>query len=166
MKKYDWSEFTKRIAVKAPPKSIYDAWTTQQGLESWFLRLAEFRRKDGTVRAKNDHIQAGDSYKWLWHGYDDSVVENNEVKSANGWDELSFSFSGRCLVTVSIKQEKGETICSVKQQMPMDSEEEQRYYYIECGQGWTFYLANLKSMFEGGTDLRNKNAELQELINA
>jgi len=166
MKNYNWSEFTKRIPVKAPPKTIYDAWSTQQGLESWFLRLAEFRKKDGTVRAKNEHIQTGDTYKWLWFGYDDSVVENNKVVSANGWDELSFTFSGGCLVTVSIKQEKGVTICSVRQQMPMDSEDERRYYFIECGLGWTFYLANLKSIFEGGTDLRNKNAEIQELINA
>jgi hypothetical protein len=32
--------------------------------------------------------------------------------------------------------------------------------------GWTFYLANLKSVLEGGLDLRNKNARLQRLVNA
>ena len=157
MKEYNWKEFIKRVVVKAPPKAIYDAWTTQQGLESWFLRLAEYKKKDGSARVKNDHIQAGDSYKWLWYGYDDNVVENNQVLSANGWDELSFGFSGGCIVTVKIKQEKGETICELKQQMPMDNMKEQQYYFIECGGGWTFYLTNLKSILEGGVDLRNRN---------
>ncbi len=74
MSTYNWKEFTRRIPIKAPAKSIYDAWTTQQGLESWFLRLAQFTRKDGTIRAKNDRIESGDRYKWLWHGYDDEAM--------------------------------------------------------------------------------------------
>ena len=49
--------------------------------------------------------------------------------------------------------------------MQQDNEEEKRYYYIECSLVWTFYLANLKSVFEGGNDLRNKNASIQKLIN-
>ena len=150
----------------APPKAIYDAWTTQQGLESWFLRLAQFTRPNGSMRPKNDHIEAGDKYKWLWFGYDDSQVEANEILVANGWDQLRFSFSGGCIVTVSIKQEGGETICELVQQMPMEDLNEQQYFFIECGKGWTFYLTNLKSILEGGIDLRNKNQAIQQVINA
>ncbi|GEM_PF-4821218 len=29
-----WKQFTKRIPIKASAKAIYDAWTTQQGLET------------------------------------------------------------------------------------------------------------------------------------
>ena len=175
MPDYNWKQFIKRIPVKAPPKAIYDAWATQQGLESWFLRLAQFTKADGTVRSKNSHVEAGDTYKWLWFGYDDSVVEEQKILAANGWDQLQFGFSGGCIVSVSIKQparmtrsdgEEGETICELIQQMPMSDVAEQQYFYIECGKGWTFYLANLKSILEDGPDLRNKNASLRNVINS
>jgi hypothetical protein len=32
---------------------------------------------------------------------------------------------------------------------------------VQCQLGWTFYLANLKSVIEGGVDLRNKNVDLK-----
>ena len=38
--------------------------------------------------------------------------------------------------------------------------------HIGCGEGWTFYLANLKSYLEGGIDLRNKNEKIQGVINS
>lgn len=166
MPAYNWKQFIKRITVKTSPKAIYDAWATQNGLESWFLRLAQFTKADGAIRPKNSHIETGDMYKWLWHGYDDAVAEEAKILSANGWDQLSFGFSGGCIVTVSIKQEDGETICELMQQMPMEDEKEQQHFFIECGNGWTFYLANLKSILEGGNDLRNKNAAIRQVVNA
>src|ERR1041385_2738193 len=101
---YNWKQFTKRITINAPAKSIYTAWTTQQGLETWFLRLAQFTKPDATIRPRNNAIEKGDKYKWLWYGYDDSTAEEGEILSANGWDQLQFSFSGGCIVTVSVKQ--------------------------------------------------------------
>jgi uncharacterized protein YndB with AHSA1/START domain len=163
---YNWKQFTKRIPINASAKAVYTAWTTQQGLESWFLRLAQFTKPDGTIRPKNSSIETGDKYKWLWFGYDDTVVEENEILAANNWDELKFSFSGGCVVTVSIKQDEKETLCVLVQDMPMEAEKQQQHFFIECGKGWTFYMANLKSVLEGGLDLRNKNQNLQEVINA
>lgn len=163
---YNWKQFTRRIPIKAPAKAIYAAWTTQQGLESWFLRLAEFTKPDGTARPKTSPVEKGDKYKWLWFGYDDSAVELKEILAANGWDQLQFSFSGDCIVTVSIKQEQGETICELVQDMPQEDETDQQHFFIECGKGWGFYMANLKSVLEGGLDLRNKNVKLKEVINS
>ena len=163
---HNWKQFTKRIPIKASAKAIYAAWTTQQGLESWFLRFAQFTKADGTPRTKNTHIEAGDKYKWLWFGYDDTAIEQREIILANGWDKLQFSFSGGCIVTVSIKQEDGETICELVQDMPMEDINEQQHFFIDCGNGWGFYMANLKSVLEGGLDLRNKNVNLKQVISA
>ena len=63
MSSYNWKEFTKRIPIRTSAKAVYDAWTTQQGLESWFLRLAQFTKADGSVRPKNNHVEPGDKYK-------------------------------------------------------------------------------------------------------
>jgi len=163
---YNWKIFTKRITIHRAKEIIYRAWATQAGLENWFLRLAEFRKPDGRLRDRNEQVQKGDKYKWLWWGYNDSVVEEKEILETNGEDMLRFSFSGSCIVTVTVKQEQRENICELVQQMPMNNESEQRYFYIGCGKGWTFYMANLKSVLEGGIDLRNKNAAIQNVINA
>ena len=166
MTTYNWKQFTKRITIDAESKAIFDAWSTQQGLESWFLRLAQFNDAGGTLRRKDEPVQKGDRYKWLWYGYSDAIAEEKEILYTNGEDELEFSFSGGCVVKVTIKQERGEIICELQQTMPMDDEAEQRYFFIECGKGWTFYMSNLKSILEGGIDLRNKNEEIQNVINA
>jgi len=166
MTTYNWKQFTKRITIDADPKRILNAWSTQQGLESWFLRLAQFNDAGGTLRRKDEPVQKGDRYTWLWYGYSDAIAEEKEILYTNGEDELEFSFSGGCVVKVTIKQESGEIICELEQTMPMDDEAEQRYFFIECGKGWTFYMSNLKSILEGGIDLRNKNEEIQNVINA
>jgi uncharacterized protein YndB with AHSA1/START domain len=162
----NWNQFTKRINVSASPKAIYEAWSTQNGLESWFLRLAQFTKPDGKQRPRNSPMEKGDRYKWLWYGYDDSVVEENEIISANGWDEIKFKFAGNCIVTVNVRQEAGESICELTQEMPMENVDEKQKFYTECGEGWTFYLANLKSILQGGLDLRNKNEAIKKLVNA
>jgi len=166
MGNYNWREFVKRITIHAQPGDIYNAWTTQEGLERWFLRLAEFRTARGVLRKRNEAIQQGDRYKWLWFGYDDTFAEENEILSVNGKDRFEFLFSGGCLVTVTMQQEDRETICELRQTMPMEDESEQRYFFIECGKGWTFYMTNLKSILEGDIDLRNKNKNIQNVINA
>ena len=166
MGNYYWNQFTKRITIRSTPQEIYSAWTTQQGLESWFLRLAEFKTSDGMARKRNETVEKGDRYKWLWFGYDDTAVEEREIFSANGKDELEFGFSGGCIVNVKMTREENETICQLTQTMPMDDEKEQRFFFIECGKGWTFYVANLKSILEGGIDLRNKNANIKNVVNA
>jgi uncharacterized protein YndB with AHSA1/START domain len=166
MSTYNWKQFIKRITIHSSPQSIYNAWTTQDGLESWFLRLAEFKTANGVLRKGNESIQKGDRYKWLWFGYDDTMAEEKEILFANGKNEFQFSFSGGCIVKVKILQEGGETICELEQTMPMDDESEQRYFFIECGKGWAFYMTKLKSILEGGIDLRNKIESVKNVINA
>jgi uncharacterized protein YndB with AHSA1/START domain len=162
----NFRQFTRRIPIKAPAKAIYDAWTTQQGLESWFLRLAAFTDAAGAARGRTSRIASGDHYKWLWHGYDDSATQEREIMEVKGWDKLQFSFSGGCIVTVTVKQESGETICELVQDMPMEDSQKRQAYYIDCGNGWGFYLVNLKSILEGGSDLRNRNVNLHGVINS
>ena len=166
MTSYNWKQFKKRITIHAASLAIFKAWTTRQGLESWFLRSAIFKTAGNVQRGKEEPIQKGDHYKWLWFGYEDMTVEESEILFSNGKDELQFGFSGGCIVKVIVKEEAGETICELHQTMPMDDESEQRYFYIECGKGWTFYMTNLKSILEGGIDLRNKNVQIQNVINA
>jgi uncharacterized protein YndB with AHSA1/START domain len=166
MAAFNWKTFTKRIAVKASPEAVYKAWTTREGLESWFLRQAIFTDQQGKERPRESTIQPGDQYLWRWFGYGDETKEEREVLQVNGKDTLQFTFSGNCIVTVNVQQEAGETTCAITQEMPMPDEDTQRGFYLDCGNGWSFYLVNLKSILEGGIDLRNKNNDLKDMINA
>jgi len=162
----DWTTFTKRIPIKADPQRIFDLWTTQTGLERWFLRKAEFRKPDNSLVAPDDHIQKGDEYEWYWYGFPNSVFEKNVIIETNEKDFLQFQFTAGCLVSVSITTEEMETMVEIVQEnIPLD-ENPITNLFIACTIGWTFYLTNLKSIAEGGIDLRNKNIRLSNVINS
>lgn len=161
-----WNHFKLRINVKADTEKIYKAWTTREGLESWFLRRAVFTDAAGREKPATAAAAEGDSYVWHWHGYPDSVVEKGKVLTANDKDRFVFTFSMGCPVTISIYREAGETIVElVESDLPTD-EETMHKHFVGDSRGWVFYLANLKSVLEGGLDLRNKKLELTNVINA
>jgi hypothetical protein len=166
MKKDQWGKFTKRIPIKAGNTQIYQSWATQEGLEKWFLRKAEFVTIENKLRHRQAQVEKGDSYKWHWHGYPDSVYEHRKVLEANGNDFFQFSFTADCIVSVNIKSEQGETIVELTQENIPPDNDPNTNLYVGCGEGWTFYLANLKSILEGGIDLRNKNNDISKVINS
>jgi uncharacterized protein YndB with AHSA1/START domain len=162
---HGWSKFVKRININADPQTIYNAWCTQAAIESWFLRQSIFST-EGSEKKPEEAIQAGDAYEWRWHGYGDEVTERGEIISANGKDMLQFTFAGDCLVTVRSYLEDGESIAELTQENIPKDDNPATNLYVGCGEGWTFYLANLKSVLEGGLDLRNKNLNIKKVINS
>ena len=167
MSQIDWSKFSHKIYINVPMQKVYDAWTTKANLESWFLRKVEFKSPDGTVRADNSAVQKGDTYEWLWHGHPDTTAEHGVVNEANGKDRFQFVFGKAGVVTVSLKEtEPGITEMILTQdQIPTD--DKSRYdYHVGCSTGWSFYEGNIKSILEGGMDLRNKNPAYTNVINS
>jgi len=162
MESYDWSTFKKRISIKAASHIIFDYWTKQGHIEKWFLSKAEFTSTNGQSKDRFDMIEPGDTYVWMWHGSDN--VAEGEVLKTNKKDNIKFSFLG-CIVQVEIKEENGETVVElIQSEIPLD-EQSRINYYLGCLRGWTFYLTNLKSILEGGIDLRNRNKNLSQVIN-
>jgi hypothetical protein len=163
---FDWSHFSVRINVNASAEKLYRAWATRSGMEFWFLRLSEYKSPAGLLRANDELADKRDSYKWLWHGWPDETVEYGEVLDCNGIDLFKFSFgkAGNC--TVKIYTEQNETIVELVQDAIPTDEQGMHYWHLGCKTGWTFYMANMKSLYEGGHDLRNKNVKLQQVLNA
>ncbi len=166
MEPYNWSQFTKRIAINAPVPLIYTCWSTRSGLEKWFLRMAEFRNAAGVLRELGEFVQPGDTYSWMWHGWPDDVNEKNKVLAANGIDLFQFGFADVCIVTIKISTLENFSIVELTQsEIPTDDEHKAKWH-LGCLEGWTFYLANLKSILEGGLDLRNKSLKVGLVINS
>lgn len=166
MAAFDWKTFTVRVPVNAPVEKLYWCWATREGIEFWFLRLSDYKNPDGTPRQNNEYVQKGDKYTWRWHGWSDEVTEYGEILDCNGKDFFKFTFSsaGNCAVT--IKQENGQNIVELVQDEIPDDEQGRHLYQLGCKTGWTFYLANLKSLLEGGVDLRNRDESLKNVINS
>ena len=90
MNAHDWSRFLLRIPISAHKQNIFDRWTSQSALESWFLRQALFYR-DGKAINPQTIIQVNDTYEWRWYGYPDEVTEKGSIIEMQK-DKLKFSF--------------------------------------------------------------------------
>jgi hypothetical protein len=166
MSEFDWSRFVVRVPVNASKEKLYDAWATRKGMESWFLRVSAYKNQDGVLRKEDEHVQAGDTYAWRWHGWPDEVEEYGEIMACNGRDFFQFKFGDAGICTVTITEEFGQHIVALVQSSIPADESGRRNWHVGCKTGWTFYFANLKSIKEGGLDLRNKNADVKGVINA
>jgi hypothetical protein len=166
MAEFDWSRFSVRINTKIPVDKLYWCWATKEGIEFWFLRRSDYKKPDGGLYSDTAYVQKGDSYSWWWYGYPDEVVEHGEIMEANGKDLFQFRFGDAGICTVRIYEEQGENIVDLTQsEIPTDEKGKQNWH-LGCKTGWTFYMSNMKSMLEGGVDLRNRNEKLQNVISS
>lgn len=163
METFNWESFTKKIAIKADIIDIYNAWTVPQEIKRWFLSEAIFHKSNGNIIAQTANIEEGDSYQWSWYLFD--VVETGTIIQANGKDHLQFSFAGDCIVDVKLVQNNDDVFVELTQSnIPTDNKSKQGIR-LGCDSGWSFFLVNLKSVYEGGIDLRNKNESLKGMVN-
>src|ERR1700759_1520987 len=109
-------KFTLRANFNAGVFEVYKSWATKQGLENWFLRSADFISPEGKTRAPLELAQSGDAYTWKWHGFPDEISEKRKVLEANGKDFFKFTFSGNCIVSISIRTEKETTVVELTQE--------------------------------------------------
>jgi hypothetical protein len=164
METFDWTKFTKKIAVEGNLFDIYNAWTKPAALESWFLSKAIFRRAEKGIVDSQENILKNDKYEWSWYLYD--VIEEGKVTKANGIDHLQFTFAGECLVDVQLKKQGEYVIVELTQKNIPTDDESKLNTRLGCESGWSFYLLNLKSVYEGGVDLRNKNPDFKGMLNS
>ena len=156
----NWSFFTLTTPLKASGKDIIKSWSSQEELEKWFLRSAVFHDSNGVQRKRNEPIQIGDTYKWMWFGHPDSVTETGVILKPEKNEFIRFVFGKAGIVSISLETKNDYTIITLKQEnIPLD-EQSKINYHVGCKTGWTYYFLNLKSILYGGLDLRNKDITL------
>lgn len=84
---------------------------------------------------------------------------------ANGKNSLQFTFAGQCLVDISLMEQDDFVIVTLTQKNIPTDDHSKKNIRLGCHGGWSFYLVNLKSVYEGGLDLRNKNTDLKPMLN-
>ncbi|HIP37148.1 MAG TPA: SRPBCC domain-containing protein [Crocinitomix sp.] len=163
MENFNWSQFSKRIFINTDLKTVYNAFTKSEELEKWFLSKALFFSKENEKLSSTENIVSESVYKWSW--FAQNHFEEGSVIIANGIDYIEFTFAGNCKVQVQLSKVKNQTLVKLTQtEIPLDDNSKENIR-LGCAFGWTFYLLNLKSVLEGGIDLRNKDTELIGVIN-
>ena len=163
MQNFDWTSFTRKIAIKSNLETIYNAWTIPAEIEKWFLKSATYSYENGNEITKEQNVTAGNSYEWTWFLYDD--IEHGKITEANGKDFFQFTFAGECLVDVKLSEESGYVIVEITQKNIPTDDKSKVNIRLGCDSGWSFYLVNLKAFYEHGVDLRNKDAKMKPFVN-
>lgn len=110
-----------------------------------------------------ENVSADCKYEWNW--FAQNYFESGKVITANGTDLFEFTFAGDCKVQVKLTEVKNYVLVEITQkEIPLDNNSKQNIR-LGCAFGWTFYLINLKSVLEGGLDLRNKDSEMEGMVN-
>lgn len=168
---FDWSQFQLGIFIRATPDDIYDFWTTSAGLTRWFLRAAEFAPSDGPPPARSrkakslpafdeldlrpaaERCEPSDRYRWEWH-YNGGVVGEGWILDMRPPTRLVFTFGDR--MEVELRMRKQGDLCEInlRQYNIPDTPVGRTSMHIGCRVAWAFFLSNLKSVAEGGLDLR------------
>lgn len=163
MTNFDWTTFTRRIAIKTKLADIYNAWTKASEIEKWFLSKAVYFDPKLNQLDNDKSIEKGCSYVWNWYLYD--TTERGTIVDANGKDFIQFTFAGDCIVDVKLTIQHDYVIVELTQKnIPTDDQSKQGIR-LGCDSGWSFFLVNLKSVYEGGLDLRNKDNLIKGMLN-
>lgn len=163
MKNFNWTTFTRKIAIKAQISEIYNAWTKAADLEQWFLSKVSFEDQYKNALSKHVNVEKGAHYTWNWYLFENA--EHGKFTEANGKDFIQFTFAGDCLVDVQLSVQDDYVIITLTQKnIPTDDASKQEIR-LGCYTGWSFFLLNLKSVYEGGLDLRNKDESLKGMVN-
>ncbi len=163
MTNFDWTKFTRKIAIKANLSDIYDAWTKASEIEKWFLSKATFNDTKGNPICKDEPFEKGFAYEWNWYLYDNT--EKGKITDTNGKDYLQFTFAGECLVDIKLSIQDHYVIVELTQKNIPTDDNSKKGIRLGCDSGWSFFLLNLKSVYEGGLDLRNKDTSLKGMLN-
>ena len=161
----EWKDFSRRIYVNAPIETLFEAWATSAGLENWFLESAVYFSAEGSKKAPGEQMQEGDTYEWKWFGYD--LVSKGKVVETNGKDQMKFTFGeNEEIVHLDFTKKGDRVLVELKQHQKHRDAEDRKRVFIGCFGGWTYHLTNLKSVYEGGLDLRERNPDIDNLINS
>ena len=151
--------FTRKIWVRADAASLQHAWTNPSEIVRWFVNKCAYFDAEG---GEAEEAVAGGTYRWEWI---EGTTEQSKVIAVEqgvlrfGW------FKDKGEVEARFTEAGDETLMELTQCMNDGTEAERLDAQVDCKLGWTFFLANLKSVYEGGLDLRETDPERVPVLN-
>ena len=164
LEEYKWTQFRQREYIKATQEEIFTKWATPKGISEWFIKDAEYESRDGKKRKADEIVKPGDKYTWLFcsglvmKGKVIDVVPNSIFKFTFGKKEPGSDED--VIVNVDFNEENGVTRITLTQSNIADNEYGRVTYNLSCMVGWSYFMTNLRSIFESGFDYREKDEQL------
>lgn len=158
MNEYNWTKFKRKAYIKAPVRDIFDAWTKPHDITTWFIKDAQYTDQNGDFRDKDETVKAGDKYFWDWHqdlqskGKILEVIPNKLFRFTFGNKEQGSD--EKVVVSIEFKEGNGETEYTLTQENMGGSDLDMARYHLSCNMGWSFFMTNMKAVYESGIDLR------------
>ncbi len=157
-----WKQLVQVIYIAAPMDTVYASLTTAKGMMGWSSMEASLTAADGTEVPAGEPASPGTRFRLIWHtGHD----ETGEFYEANGSDRLRYSFGEGIEVTFTLEEVEDGTVKVNLVQTQDRSDEENLKILLGFKEGWGFYLTNLKSVLEGGLDLRDFTHDIDNRVN-
>ncbi len=155
---FSWSDLNVKEVIKASITEVYNKWATKKAITSWFLSKADFFDENGRKRDDHELIKAGDTYRWEFRS---PTPLEGKILEINQNENIKFTFWGlneeeTSEVNVVFNEYKsGQTQVTIIQNNIIISEYAKYFLTLNCMVGWSYYLTNLRSIFESGFDLRS-----------
>ena len=153
--KMNWSEFSRKIRVKCSIEDAYLAWADTEKMRVWFLATCQI--EDSNARSI---VTKGDSVKWEWHNYPNTMLV--EILESRPNEYIEFSFGDPMKVSVQFSSEDEYTVIELRQfDIPTD-ETSRMNFHVGCRQAWSTWMLNLKAWLEHGILLHDKELGKRE----
>ena len=141
IEKFDWSQFNLRVAVKAAPSKVFNAWINSKEICKWFAYDAVVEPKKGGI------FRLTDLYGNSWELTFLEVRKNSKIHFTFGMNDEQ--------VIIGFKKSGSHTIVELNQFNMKTTPNHKWDTHMEQKVGWTFFLTNLKAYLEHGIDLRS-----------
>lgn len=151
MSGYDWTQFHVHMYYLAPIDEVFGKFATPAGLESFYVERATFTAADGTARAPDEPVRAGDRYHFDYvHDY----AHGGEVLAVERPRFVQFTF-GPCEVAIRLGEVDGATEVDLHQTGCPTEDPERAWMHLNCRSCWVYFMTNLRSVLAGGPDVRD-----------
>jgi len=121
---------------------------------------------DGKTREGKEIVKPNDKYTWQFYlalgtkGKVLEVVPNSSFKFTFGKKEPGSDED--VVVNVLFNEKDGMTEIELAQSNIADNEYGRVSFNLNCIVGWSYFLTNLRSLFESGFDYREKDERIAE----
>jgi uncharacterized protein YndB with AHSA1/START domain len=157
-----WRSFVQRIDVDASLERTFAAWATAEGLMGWMVMEASILDPDGNERGPGVAANAGDRFRNGWHT---GLVGEGVILEVESPRLIRFTMQEGVEVEATMEPlDDGSVMVTMTQTHDL-SDEMNLTLTLAFKEGWAFYLANLKSVLEGGKDLRNFVHDIEHRLN-
>lgn len=162
---YKWTDFRQIEYIKAPKGAVFEKWITSKNIVEWFVAEATYKYNGTMFRKPDEKVKPGDKYTWTFF---QGIEMEGTILDIIDNEYLSFTFGKKepgseedVIVEIFFSCDPPErTILELHQKNIADSEFGYVNYNLSCMIGWCYFLTNLRSVFESGYDLREKEKEL------